>query len=206
MYYGYVRVSSAEQNETRQVLKMQQLGIERKNIYIDKTSGKDLNRKAYQELMSVVQKYDTIYIDSLDRLGRKYEDIITEWKRLTRDVGVDIICLDLDFFNSKKFHDMGAMGVCVEDMLLALLAYVAQTERIKIKQRQAEGIAIARAAGKYKNCGRKKLHFEPDKLAQAQACLDSGGTLTQASKLLGVSYKSVYRLIDRGLIKHKKRR
>lgn len=206
MDYGYVRVSSAEQNETRQVLKMQQLGIERKNIYIDKTSGKVLNRKAYQDLMGVVQKYDTIYIDSLDRLGRKYEDIITEWKRLTRDVGVDIICLDLDFFNSKKFHDMGAMGVCVEDMLLALLAYVAQTERIKIKQRQAEGIAIARAAGKYKNCGRKKLHIKAEDLKRAQECLDNGGTLTQVSKMLGVSYKSVYKLIDRGLIKHKKRR
>lgn len=155
---GYCRVSSIDQNETRQVLKMKALNIELKYIFIDKQSGKDLNRPEYQLMRRFCEEGDLIYIDSLDRLGRNYDDIITEWKYLTRIVNADIICLDNEtLFDSRKFKSMGDIGKLMEDQFLSLLSYVAEQERKKIKQRQAEGIAIAKSQGKYK--GRKKIEI-----------------------------------------------
>ena len=155
---GYCRVSSIDQNETRQVLKMKALNIKLKYIFIDKQSGKDLNRPEYQLMRRFCEEGDLIYIDSLDRLGRNYDDIITEWKYLTRIVNADIICLDNEtLFDSRKFKSMGDIGKLMEDQFLSLLSYVAEQERKKIKQRQAEGIAIAKSQGKYK--GRKKIEI-----------------------------------------------
>lgn len=193
--YGYVRVSTKEQNEERQVRKMAELGVEPSLLFIDKASGKNLDREKYRELMSRVRSGDTILLDSLDRLGRNYFDIIEEWRRLTRVEGVDIRCLDLEFFDSARFREMGAIGVCVEDMLLSLLAYVAQTEREKNRQRQAEGIAVARERGKYK--GRKPASYPPEKVAEAERALAEGGK-SAAARVLGVDRATVYRMIADG--------
>lgn len=155
---GYCRVSSIDQNETRQILKMKALNIESKYIFIDKQSGKDLNRPEYQLMRRFCEEGDLIYIDSLDRLGRNYDDIITEWKYFTRIINANIICLDNEtLFDSRKFKSMGDLGKLMEDQFLSLLSYIAEQERKKIKQRQAEGIAIAKSQGKYK--GRKKIEI-----------------------------------------------
>ena len=156
---GYCRVSSIDQNETRQVLKMKTLNIELKYFFIDKQSGKDLNRPEYQLMRRFCEEGELIYIpNSFTPDGENYDDIITEWKYLTRIVNADIICLDNEtLFDSRKFKSMGDIGKLMEDQFLSLLSYVAEQERKKIKQRQAEGIAIAKSKGKYK--GRKKIEI-----------------------------------------------
>jgi DNA invertase Pin-like site-specific DNA recombinase len=136
--FGYIRVSSKDQNKERQYKKMIDLGIEERHIYIDKQSGKDFNRPKYQSLK-----------DALDRLGRNYDGIIAEWKCITRELNADIIILENEsLFDSRKFKAMGDMGKLMEDQFLSLLAYVAEQERTKIT-RQAEGIAVAKANGKH---------------------------------------------------------
>lgn len=193
--YGYVRVSTREQNVDRQVKKMVELGVTEGNLFIDKASGKNLERESYQRLMDTVQEGDTVLFDSLDRLGRNYNDIIEEWKRLTRDCGVNLKCLDADFFDSERFAEMGSLGVCVEDMLLSLLAYVAQTERDKNRQRQAEGIAIAKEQGKYK--GTVKRQYSPELIEQAQEALTSRGKAA-AAKVLGCTRATIYNMLADG--------
>lgn len=198
MKYGYVRVSSKDQNPERQIKKMLETGIEKKDIFVDRASGKDLNREQYQKLMSEIKYGDEIVIDSIDRLGRDYDDVTIEWRRITREVGCDIKALDLDFFDSAKFRAMGDMGKCVEDMLLSLLAYVAQTERKKLKQRQAEGIAIAKAEGKYK--GKQKTVFPEELIACAESALKEQGK-GAAARVLNVNRGTIYRMIEDGRLK-----
>lgn len=150
MKIGYIRVSSKDQNIDRQVEKMKQLEIKDRFTFVDKQSGKDFNRPQYQAMRNVVREGDLIYIDALDRLGRNYDEIIREWKYITREVNADIIVLENEtLFDSRKFKSMGDMGKLMEDQFLSLLAYVAEQERKKIKQRQAEGIAIAKQQGKH---------------------------------------------------------
>lgn len=196
MRYGYVRVSSTDQNEERQVKKMLDLGIEEQHIFIDKASGKDLDRDSYKELMLVIKEGDEIVLDSLDRLGRDYDDLTVEWRRITREVGCDVKALDLEFFDSAMFRSMGDVGKCVEDMLLSLLAYVAQTERKKTRQRQAEGIAIAKEKGVYKGGVKKK--FDGGLLCDVEVFLRDGGTKTKAAQMLGVTRGTIYRMIEEG--------
>lgn len=148
MILGYVRVSSKDQNEERQVKKMRELGIDERYIFIDKQSGKDFDRPKYQAMKLVVREGDLIYIDALDRLGRDYDGIIREWKHITREINADIIVLENEtIFDSRKFKNMGDIGKLMEDQFLSLLSYVAEQERKKIKQRQAEGIELAKANG-----------------------------------------------------------
>lgn len=196
MRYGYVRVSTADQNEERQVKKMLDLGIEKQCIFIDKASGKNLEREGYKKLMGIIVSGDEIVLDSLDRLGRDYDDLTVEWRRITREVGCDLKALDLEFFDSAKFRAMGDVGKCVEDMLLSLLAYVAQTERKKMKQRQSEGIAIAKERGVY--TGRKPTEFDPDLIGEVEVFLRDGGAKTEAAKMLGVNRMTIYRMIEEG--------
>lgn len=193
--YGYVRVSTVEQNVERQVAKMRELGIEGDALFVDKASGKDMDRPMWRELSARLEEGDTLVIDSLDRLGRDYDDVTEEWRRLTRDVGVRIRCLDLDFFDSAKFSEMGDLGICLEDMLLSLLAYVAQTERKKMRQRQAEGIAVAKAAGKY--TGRKPTDVDESLLAEL-VDMESRGEVSarEAARRLGVSDRTYRRRRD----------
>lgn len=191
---GYCRVSSIEQNETRQILKMKSLGIEDKYIFIDKQSGKDFNRLEYQLMRRFCEEDDLIYIDSLDRLGRNYDDIITEWKHITRIINANIVCLDNEtLFDSRKFKSMGDIGKLMEDQFLSLLSYVAEQERKKIRQRQAEGIAIAKSQGKYK--GRKKIEVNYKFEHIYTKWKNSEITATKAMELLEVKRNTFYRRV-----------
>jgi DNA invertase Pin-like site-specific DNA recombinase len=157
--FGYVRVSSRDQNEGRQLAKMKALGIADRNIFVDKASGKDFNRPEYQTLRRALQPGDLVYIDALDRLGRTYDGIISEWKYITREIGADIVVLEnQSLFDSRKFREMGDMGKLMEDQFLSLLSYVAEQERKKLRQRQREGIELAKAQGK--RIGRPAVTFD----------------------------------------------
>lgn len=195
MIYGYIRVSTEEQNLGRQLEKMRSLGIPDENIFQDKASGKNMERADWQRLVAIIREGDLLVIDSLDRLGRNYDCIISEWKRITRDIKCDIQCLDLEFFDSRNFRQMGDVGVMIEDMLLTTLAYVADAERKKIVQRTREGVARAKAAGKMN--GRPPTKFDPELLMQAQNALDSKGK-GAAGRVLGVTRQTVYNMIEDG--------
>lgn len=143
--YGYARVSTRDQNEVRQVIALTQYGIDSKNIFIDKISGKDFCRPKYQALMRVLREDDVIVVKSIDRLGRKYDDILKQWQYLTKEKKVNIVVLDMPLLDTRKGRDL--IGTLIADIVLQLLSYVAQTERDFIKQRQAEGIAAAKARG-----------------------------------------------------------
>ncbi|PAB60879.1 recombinase family protein [Anaeromicrobium sediminis] len=158
MNIGYIRVSSKTQNEDRQLEKMETLGIEERFIFIDKQSGKDFNRPQYQAMKKIIREGDLVYIDALDRLGRDYDGIIREWKEITRELKADIIILENEtLFDSRKFKDMGDLGKLMEDQFLSLLSYVTEQERKKIRQRQKEGIEIAKAQGKH--LGRPRINL-----------------------------------------------
>ena len=143
--YGYVRVSSREQNEDRQIIAMKEHQIPEKNIYIDKQSGKDFCRPEYRRLMKKVKPDDLIYIKSIDRLGRNYTEIIEQWKIITKDKKVDIYVIDNPLLDTRRGKDL--MGTFLSDVVLSVLSYVAENERDNIKQRQAEGIAAAKKRG-----------------------------------------------------------
>lgn len=144
MKLGYVRVSDKSQNPERQIKKMRELGIEERYIFIDKQSGKDFERPKYQALRLIIREGDLLYLDALDRLGRDYDGIIREWKFITRELNADIVVLENEtLFDSRKFRSMGDLGKLMEDQFLSLLSYVAEQERKKTKQRQAEGIEVA---------------------------------------------------------------
>jgi DNA invertase Pin-like site-specific DNA recombinase len=143
--YGYCRVSTAEQNEDRQLDAMDALGILRAQVFIDKVSGKDFNRPAYQSLVKKVRSGDLLYIKSIDRLGRNYEDILEQWRKLTKEQGIDIVVLDMPLLDTRR--DKNLIGTLIADIVLQLLSFVAQSERENIKQRQAEGIAAAKKRG-----------------------------------------------------------
>lgn len=143
--YGYVRVSSREQNEDRQMAAMRELKIPEKNIYIDKQSGKDFERPAYRRMVKRMKRDDLLYIKSIDRLGRNYEEIQNQWRILTKEKGVDIVVLDMPLLDTRRGKDL--MGTFLSDIVLQVLSFVAENERVNIRQRQAEGIAAAKAKG-----------------------------------------------------------
>ncbi|MFT9494597.1 MULTISPECIES: recombinase family protein [Bacillota] len=198
---GYVRVSFKDQNEERQVLKMKELGIEDRFIFIDKMSGSNFDRPQYQLMKRFIHEGDLIYIDALDRLGRTYDGIIEEWKEITRQLKADIVILEnAELFDSRKFKSMGDMGKMLEDQFLSLLAYAAEQERKKIRQRQAEGLAIAKAKGK--KLGRPSINY--DDLTREQKYLVErnyerwkNGVITGVSfmDLLGLKKNTFYKVI-----------
>ena len=143
--YGYARVSARDQNETRQIIAMQGAGVSRKNIYVDKQSGKDFDRPQYKRLIRRLRKNDLVYIVSLDRLGRDYEEIQKQWRLITKDKEVDICVMDMPLLDTRIGKDL--LGTFVSDMFLQVLSFAAENERRCIKQRQAEGIAVAKARG-----------------------------------------------------------
>lgn len=143
--YGYIRVSSRDQNEYRQLTTFRELGIPEKNIYTDKQSGKDFNRPSYQKMVQCMEKEDLLYIKSIDRLGRNYEDILKQWQILTKEKGIDIVVLDMPLLDTRRGKDL--MGTFLSDIVLQVLSFVAENERTNIRQRQAEGIAAAKARG-----------------------------------------------------------
>lgn len=195
---GYVRVSSKDQNETRQVEKMKELGIDERRIFVEKESGKTMERPVYQamKMSGALRKGDVLYIDSIDRLGRNYEAVKDEWKALTRDMGVDVVALDMpELFDSRKFRAQGDVGKLLEDQMLSLLAWVADQERKKIKTRQAEGIAVAKAQGKY--TGRKPIEVDKAKFEKLYGEVNrKERTATYAMKELGIKPNTWYRLVQ----------
>ncbi|MCX2829256.1 recombinase family protein [Bacillus sp. DHT2] len=148
--YGYKRGSTKDQNEQRQLHKMMGRGVEARRIFVDKASGRHFDRPQYQLLRKILSKGDMVYIDTLDRMGRNYDEVISEWKYITRELQADIVVLENEtLFDSRKFREMGDMGRLMEDQFLSLLSYVADQERKKIHKRQAEGIAVAKSQGKH---------------------------------------------------------
>ena len=143
--YGYIRVSSKDQKEDRQQIALKEVGVELRNIYIDKQSGKDFNRPQYKKMLRKLKKHDLLYIKSIDRLGRNYEEILQQWRILTKEKGIDIVVLDMPLLGTRRGKDL--MGTFLSDIVLQVLSFVAENERTNIKQRQAEGIAAAKAQG-----------------------------------------------------------
>ena len=143
--YGYIRVSSKDQNEDRQRIAMQEVGVPDGSIIMDKQSGKDFNRPQYKKLLRKLKKDDLLYIKSIDRLGRNYEEIQQQWRHLTKDKGIDIVVLDMPLLDTRRGKDL--MGTFLSDIVLQVLSFVAENERCNIRQRQAEGIAAAKAKG-----------------------------------------------------------
>ncbi|MCI5691168.1 MAG: recombinase family protein [Clostridiales bacterium] len=143
--YGYVRVSTRDQNEDRQLRALRELAIPEQNLYLDKRSGKDFARPAYGRLVRRLKKDDLLYVKSIDRLGRNYGEIQEQWRLLTKEKGVDIVVLDMPLLDTRRGKDL--IGTFLSDIVLQVLSFVAENERVTIRQRQAEGIAAAKARG-----------------------------------------------------------
>lgn len=143
--YGYIRVSTRDQNEDRQRIAMQDLAVPEENIYMDKQSGKDFQRPQYLKMVKKFKQDDLLYIKSIDRLGRNYGEILEQWRILTKERGVDIVVLDMPLLDTRRGKDL--MGTFLSDVVLQILSFVAENERASIRQRQAEGIAAAKARG-----------------------------------------------------------
>ena len=143
--YGYIRVSTREQNEDRQVIALQEMAVPQQNIHMDKQSGKDFERPQYKKLLRRLKKDDLLYIKSIDRLGRNYAEILEQWRMLTKDKGIDIVVLDMPLLDTRRGKDL--MGTFLSDIVLQVLSFVAENERNYIRQRQTKGIAAAKAKG-----------------------------------------------------------
>ncbi len=143
--YGYVRVSTRDQNEDRQMIALDEVGVPSENIYMDKQSGKDFERSMYKRLLRKLKPDDLLYIKSIDRLGRNYEEILEQWRLLTKEKKIDIVVIDMPLLDTRRGKDL--MGTFLSDIVLQVLSFVAENERTNIRQRQAEGIAAAKARG-----------------------------------------------------------
>ena len=186
--YGYVRVSTQEQNEARQLAAMQEFGVAEKNIIIEKLSGKDFNRPCYQRLVRALRPGDVLVVKSIDRLGRNYDEILEQWSVITKKRKAAIVVLDMPLLDTRQGRDL--TGTLIADIVLQLLSYVAQTERENIRQRQAEGIAEAKAKG-----GRfgPPCHTLPDSFEELrQAWRGRRMTLRAAAEACGIP-KSTFR-------------
>ena len=187
--FGYVRVSSTDQNEDRQMLAMQEKSVPEKNIYVDKQSGKDFNRPQYQKLVKKLKSGDLLYILSIDRLGRNYEEIQRQWRVLTKDIGIDICVIDMPLLDTRNGKDL--MGAFIADLVLQILSFVAENERVNIKKRQAEGIAAAKQKGV--RFGRPEIPL-PDNFAEIVAAWEAKKIpFAEAIRQCGMSEATFYR-------------
>lgn len=192
MDYGYVRVSSKEQNEDRQTDALLARGIPLRNLYTDKQSGKDFRRPAYRGLIKRLRQGDRITVLSIDRLGRNYEEILKEWGHITKDIGADIRVLDMPLLDTSREKDL--MGTFIADLTLQILSFVAQNERDNIKKRQREGIVAAKARGV--RFGRPAKH-PPENFAQLVMTLNRGEiTMCELAKACDVSESTAYRWLN----------
>jgi len=189
--FGYVRVSSKDQNESRQIESMKAQGIEERDIFIDKQSGKDFNREKYQALKQCLRECDILYIHSLDRFGRNKDEILNEWQDITKKVKADIIVLDMPLLDTTKYKD--SMGSFISDLVLQILSWIAQEERERIRKRQREGIDVALKKGV--QFGRPKA--EPtDEFYQVYGKWKAGEiTATAAIELTGMKRTTFYKLV-----------
>ncbi len=182
---SYVRVSTKEQNIDRQLTAILNKGIEMNKIYIDKASGKDFNRKNYKKLIKKLKEGDELYIKSIDRLGRNYDEIIKEWNTITKEKNADIVVLDFPLLDTRtKINDL--TGKFIADIVLQILSYVAQIERENIHQRQMEGINEAKKRGV--KFGRSKIEIPKEFYNLAEKYIKNQTSLRKASKVLGVSH------------------
>lgn len=186
--YGYIRTSAADQNENRQHDSMTALNITLSNLYIDKQSGKDFERPAWQALVANLRQGDILYIHSLDRLGRNYTDIQKWWRILTKEKGVEFVVLDMPLLDTRNSKDL--MGTFLADVVLQLLAFVAQNERETIKKRQAEGIAAAKARGTHLG---RPVKISPQNFAEVVKLWKQGKmTFEEALKQTGLKQATFY--------------
>lgn len=191
MNYGYVRVSTKEQNEQRQMIALEEFGIEKKYIYMDKQSGKDFERANYKRLLRKLKSGDMLVIKSIDRLGRNYEEILTQWRVITKEKQVRVVVLDMPLLNSKDDQDL--TSTVIADIVLQLLSYVAQTEREFIRQRQAEGIAAAKNRGV--QFGRKAKP-RPDNFPELKrAWINKELSAREAAKQLEITHSTFLRWV-----------
>lgn len=182
--YGYARVSSREQNLDRQLDALREFGIAPEGIFADKTSGKDFDRPAWHRLIDALEPGDTLVVKSIDRLGRNYDEILAQWRLITQERAAAVVVLDMPLLDTRREHD-GIMGVLIADIVLQLLSYVAHVERESIHQRQAEGIASAKARGV--QFGRPKKERPADYRALRRQYLRGKVTRKQAADRLGIS-------------------
>lgn len=184
MMYGYARVSTQAQNEQRQLIALQEFGVERRSIFIDKQSGKDFNRASYRRLVRRLKPDDVLVVGSIDRLGRNYHEILEEWRKITKDKRAAIVVLDMPLLDTRKSNDL--TGTLIADIVLQLLSYVAETERAFIRKRQAEGIAAAKLRGV--RFGRQPLDRPPRFQELKSDWLNQKTTARAAAKELGISH------------------
>lgn len=187
--YGYVRVSAKDQNEARQMLAMRAFGVEEKRIFLDKQSGKDFNRPQYRRLMRRLKKGDTLVIKSIDRLGRNYDEIIAQWRHITKEKEAAIVVLDMPLLDTRQGRDL--TGTLIADIVLQLLSYVAQTEREFIRSRQAEGIAAAKARGV--RFGARPLDRPPEYAVLRDQWLRGSLSAREAARQLGITHTTFIR-------------
>ncbi len=187
--YGYIRVSSTDQNEDRQRLAMRRRQVPPEHIYLDKQSGKDFNRPQYRRLVGVLRPGDLLYVLSIDRLGRSYEEIQAQWRLLTKELGVNICVIDMPLLDTRSGKDL--MGTFIADLVLQILSFVAQSEREHIRERQEQGIAAARARGV--RFGRPSRDLPEDFPAIVAQWREKELTLAEALRLSGLSRATFYR-------------
>lgn len=187
--YGYVRVSTKEQNEARQLAAMREFGVEEEYIVVEKLSGKDFQRPLYQALVGRLKPGDVLVVKSIDRLGRNYGEILEQWAGLTKTLGVSVVVLDMPLLDTREGRDL--TGRLMADIVLQLLSYVAETERENIRQRQAEGIAAAKERGT--KFGRRPIELPADFYPLADLWQRGEISSRDASRRLGISYQTFLR-------------
>ena len=186
MVYGYARVSTKEQHEERQLIALREFGVAEGRIYVDKQSGKDFERENYRRLIRRLRSGDTLVVKSIDRLGRNYEEILEQWRRITKETRADIVVLDMPLLDTRASRDL--TGTLIADIVLQLLSYVAQTEREFIRQRQAEGIAAAKRNGV--RFGRRPMTRPPDFDELKSEWRAGVISAREASRRLGVTHRT----------------
>lgn len=191
--YGYVRVSTREQNEDRQLVALAQFHIPDENLYVDKLSGKDFKRPAYRKLMRRLKPDDVLIVKSIDRLGRNYKEIMEQWRIITKEKRADIKVLDTPLLDTTYCKDL--LGTFIADLVLAVMSYTAQTERENIRQRQAEGIAAAKAKGT--RFGRPEVQMPEDFDTLYELWCEGEITLTEFAELCEVSSGTMYNYLRR---------
>lgn len=188
MVYGYIRVSSTDQNEDRQLIALYGKGVPDERIYMDKQSGKDFKRPQYRRMVRKMKKDDLLYIKSIDRLGRNYKEIQEQWSILTKDKGIDICVVDMPLLDTRQCKDL--MGTFIADLVLQILSFVAENERANIRQRQAEGIAAAKARGV--KFGRPPVALPENFYAVHQAWRGGKLPLREAAQKCGMPVSTFY--------------
>lgn len=192
MIYAYIRVSTKQQKIDRQYQEIKEFNIEDKKIYIDKESGKDFDRTNYQKLIKKLKKDDLLIIKSIDRLGRNYQMILEEWVRITKTIGADIKVIDMPLLDT-RIEGKNLVGKFISDIVLQVLSFVAENERNNIKQRQAEGIRIAKEKGV--KFGRPKVVLPPNTNEIIKKYINKEITNVEAAKIIGVSRGTFFRVV-----------